>query len=634
MHRLLILLALAAALSAQQATGNITNNSSDCSVGASCVRLTLPAGTGSVAQNVSGTYTGTLQFEASPDGTVTTPHWVALNCYPQPTGAVVTSTTSTGTWVCNAAGFTDVRVRASAAVTGTAVVTINASAATTNTRAVPIAALPFGAANQILSTNTAGTGDEFRTLGVGTSGTDFAVAFGAGSTTFNLPDASATARGAVTTGAQIFGGAKTLTSAVMVSPAESTPTETTPTIQGVQTNNGNITVAALATPVMGVISPQTPGGGKTCTYTVVALLTDSTHTAKATPASTADCADDLTVAAHGNVVNWGIVVGETGGYDIYRTAFNGTKPAGAAAIGKIAHVATGLITYTDPGANGDAAAAPTTDTTGSVGVGIAPGTSVFYVQKNENATSTAHFENTDTTDTLSRFSLTVRGGNTIGELKTINGDDFYVGTQTAVGNVALQTNGTARWRVQTAGHLVAGVDNTYDIGATATTLRPRNLFLAGRIGSTIAGTTTGLVGAPVNAGTATTAGFSTTQSNVSILAASYVSDQEYRIGYTVFESANGSGGTCNTNATVTPAITYTDPNNQTHVFTAGAISLKPTADAGTEGLNCAAAVGSGGCEIRRNVKGGTAITITYTFGNGNCNTQPQATAKASAEVVN
>jgi hypothetical protein len=140
------------------------------------------------------------------------------------------------------------------------------------------------------------------------------------------------------------------------------------------------------------------------------------------------------------------------------------------------------------------------------------------------------------------------------------------------------------------------------------------------------------VGIPSFTGQVLNTGFSTTQTNQTILASSVAS--QYRIGYTLYESANGSGGTCSTNATVTPAITYTDPNTQTHVFTAGAISLKPTADAGTEGLNCAASTGSGGCEILRHVKTGTAITITYTFANGNCNTQPQATAKAYAEVVN
>lgn len=154
--------------------------------------------------------------------------------------------------------------------------------------------------------------------------------------------------------------------------------------------------------------------------------------------------------------------------------------------------------------------------------------------------------------------------------------------------------------------------------------------------STVLGTNTSGTGGgvPSFTGSATTASFSTTQTNVSILASSKAATQQYVIGYSLYQSANGSGGVCNTNSTVTPAITYTDPASNTHVFTAGAISLKPTSDAGTEAADCSAATGSGGCRILRTVKASSAITITYTYANGNCNTQPQASALAYAEVVN
>lgn len=79
-----------------------------------------------------------------------------------------------------------------------------------------------GTANQIIGVNGAGTGKEYKTISVGTAGSDVAVAHAANGITINIPDASATARGIVTTGAQTFSGTKTFTSPVVanVAPGE------------------------------------------------------------------------------------------------------------------------------------------------------------------------------------------------------------------------------------------------------------------------------------------------------------------------------------------------------------------------------------------------------------------------------
>ncbi len=65
-------------------------------------------------------------------------------------------------------------------------------------------------------TSLNGQSGSSQTLVTGTSGTDFNISSSADVHTFNLPDASTTARGVVTTGSQTFGGSKTFNNALLV----------------------------------------------------------------------------------------------------------------------------------------------------------------------------------------------------------------------------------------------------------------------------------------------------------------------------------------------------------------------------------------------------------------------------------
>lgn len=111
------------ALSAQ---GRITAAASTCTSGV-CISVSpLPVDTAAIAVQVTGTYVGTLQFEATADGI----NYSSIPGALLATGVSGTSTTTTGVWIFQGAGATKFRVRCSAYTSGTAFVTIRPTAAT------------------------------------------------------------------------------------------------------------------------------------------------------------------------------------------------------------------------------------------------------------------------------------------------------------------------------------------------------------------------------------------------------------------------------------------------------------------------------------------------------------------------
>jgi hypothetical protein len=79
-------------------------------------------------------------------------------------------------------------------------------------------AIGAGTGNGTLSSLNSQTGAT-QTFATGTTGTDFGISSASNTHTFNIPDASATARGLITTGAQTIAGAKTLTNQLTITQA-------------------------------------------------------------------------------------------------------------------------------------------------------------------------------------------------------------------------------------------------------------------------------------------------------------------------------------------------------------------------------------------------------------------------------
>lgn len=151
-------------LLAQVATfqaGPITSSNASCVVGA-CVSMQLPLNTGTVSVVLAGTFSATVQFEASYDGSTT---WISVNGTPQPSGNAVTSATATGTWTFAVAGANFFRVRASAYTSGVVQTSIQASTASAVNAGISIVG-PSAGGNPCANPSAAITG-----LVVSTSGT-------------------------------------------------------------------------------------------------------------------------------------------------------------------------------------------------------------------------------------------------------------------------------------------------------------------------------------------------------------------------------------------------------------------------------------------------------------------------------
>lgn len=127
MKRYLLLVTLAALTLVPQAwaaSNTITTSGSTCVLSVTCLTVNLPQDKGGASLTISGTWTGTITFEATADGGTT---WVAIVAMPVAATTAVSTATANGLWQVNVAGLTGIRMRASATISGSALATITSS---------------------------------------------------------------------------------------------------------------------------------------------------------------------------------------------------------------------------------------------------------------------------------------------------------------------------------------------------------------------------------------------------------------------------------------------------------------------------------------------------------------------------
>lgn len=112
--------------------GNLSIDSTDCTKTKACLVLQVGPSHGGATIKLSGTFSATVQFEASADPLtvgVASANWVALSASPSDSPTTATSSTTTGVWQVNVAGYQRIRVRISAYTSGTVEAAINLSTA-------------------------------------------------------------------------------------------------------------------------------------------------------------------------------------------------------------------------------------------------------------------------------------------------------------------------------------------------------------------------------------------------------------------------------------------------------------------------------------------------------------------------
>jgi hypothetical protein len=170
----ILLLCVLPSLVRAQAKGSLTaQDSGTCSTPNACVTMSVATNGGGATFTLSGTFSATVQFEASTDTPAQTPsNWVSLNVTPSNSTTAVTSATAPGIWQANVAGYTWVRIRVSLYTSGT--VTAGIQLSTASARAggggsgLPAGQIPYGTGGGMAQAQTVTTTPNITTLVTGT----------------------------------------------------------------------------------------------------------------------------------------------------------------------------------------------------------------------------------------------------------------------------------------------------------------------------------------------------------------------------------------------------------------------------------------------------------------------------------
>ena len=492
-----------------------------------------------------------------------------------------------------------------------------------------------GTAGQLLATNGSGTlswasagtiaalnglSAASQTFATGTSGTDFNIASTGTVHTFNIPDASATNRGVVTTGAQTITGNKTLTGAT--------------TLSGTNTLSGNTSVSGTLTASNSVNLTATTTGAATDSLLTINAATGTVNRrtvanvlAGATSHTISSSANTITSTVNGVAATAPAVnsVSNTSSANNLTTTINGVAGTSVPMVNNNALSLSGSnLTSTVNGVASTALdltpaiSAATTNTVGSAGTNIMTSTvngvtdTALAVNSVGNSISTNNLTTTVNGVSGTPLDLSASLWSKTGNTGTVAGTNF-IGTTDAIDFVA-KTSNAERLRIASTGNIginTAGPTNKLDVNGNARirvmasgldtdslmTVSSTGVINKRTVANVLAGGTTNTLSSAVNTVTSTVNGIVATTPAVNSVANTSSANN---LTTTINGVAGAAVPMVNTNAT---SLSGTNLTTTVNGVAATALDLTPAISAAITNT-----VGSAGTNIMTTSVNGIADT--------------------------